>query len=101
MRISQHDLRFSTALAEAEHAVAGDQLLDLAGIGRDQPDADAVAQLGQLDRLQHFREQAPGIEREDVDLGAGLGDGMQDRLILESEGWWRTRCGPRPAAASP
>ncbi len=46
---------------------------------------DAIAKLRQLDRLQHLGEQAPGVEGEDIDLGAGLGDGMQDRLVLKPE----------------
>src|SRR6185312_12733961 len=37
-------------LAKAKHAVAGDELLDLARFWRDEADADAVAQLRQLDR---------------------------------------------------
>ena len=72
-------------MAEAEHPVAGDQRLDLLCVRRDQANANPVAQLGQLDRLEHFGKQAPGIEGEDIDLGAGLGDGVKDRLILEPE----------------
>ena len=83
MRISQQVLRFSTEWRKPNTPSRATSLLDLTGIGRDQTDAHAVAQLRQLDGLQHLREQPPGIEGEDVDVGAGFGDGMQDRLILE------------------
>ncbi len=72
-------------LAEAEHAVAGDESLDLRGFRRDEPDAQAIANLGKLDGLKHLGKQAAGVEGENIDVGAGLGDGIEDRLIVETE----------------
>ena len=85
MRISQQALRFSTEWRKPNTPSRATSSSTSGGVGRHQANADAVAQLGQLDRLQHLGEQAPGIEGEDVDVGAGLGDGMKDRLILEPE----------------
>src|SRR6476619_4655003 len=72
-------------IAEAEHAVAGDQGLDLGGFRGYQADAQAIADLGKLDGLEHLGEQTAGIESEDVDVGPGLGNGIKDGLIVEAE----------------
>jgi hypothetical protein len=61
---------------EAEYAVAGDEGLDFACLGHDETDAKPVTQFRQFDRLQHFGKQAPGVEGENVDVDARLGDGM-------------------------
>src|SRR5262249_37522093 len=70
---------------ETEHAVAGDQSLDLARLWCNQTDAHAVADFGDLDSLEHLRKETSGVKREHIDIGAGLGDGVQERLILEPE----------------
>ena len=70
---------------EAEDAVARDELLDLARVGHDHADAQAVALLACLQRLQRLGKVAAGVEGENVDVGAGCGDGMQQRLVLETE----------------
>src|SRR5581483_5225852 len=71
-------------VAKTEYAVACDKLLNLTRVGRNEPDAQAVAELRQLDGLEHLGKQPAGIEGEDVDVfDAGLGDGVQDGLVLE------------------
>ncbi|ODS00076.1 hypothetical protein AUC68_02830 [Methyloceanibacter methanicus] len=77
-------------LAEPVHAIAVHEFLDLARIGHHEADSRPVAQLGQFDRFQDFRKQPARIERKDVHLRAGLrhtglGDGLQDHLIFQTE----------------
>src|SRR5262245_25727984 len=72
-------------LAEAEHAVASNERLHLRGFRRDEPDAQAIADLGELDGLKHLGTQAAGVEGENIDVSAGLGDGIEDGLIVETE----------------
>ena len=72
-------------MAEAEYAVAGDKRLDLGGVRRHDADAPVIADFGKLDRLQHFGEQAPGVEGENVDIGAHLGNRVQDGLVLKAK----------------
>ncbi len=54
-------------------------------VRRDEADAQAIAELRQLDRLKHLWEQPAGIEGENVDVGAGCGDGMENGLVLKPE----------------
>ena len=56
-------------MAEAEHAVACHQLLDICGIGRDDADAQAVALLAAVEGLQRLGKVPARVEREDVDVG--------------------------------
>jgi len=71
--------------AEAEDAVAGDQLLHFTGIGEHDADVEAVAVLAGFERFQCLGEVAAGVEGEDVDLGAARRDGVENGLILDAE----------------
>src|SRR3974390_1309589 len=66
-------------MAEAEHAVASNERLDLSGFRRHEADAHTITNFGKLDGLQHLWEQAASIEGENVDVGVALGDGIEDR----------------------
>jgi hypothetical protein len=48
-------------------------------------DASAVSVLGPRPYLEGFREQAPGIERQDIDGEALAEDRMRDRLVLQGK----------------
>jgi hypothetical protein len=54
-------------------------------VGTRREDASAVSVLGPRPDLEGFREQAPGIERQDVDGEALAEDRMRDRLILQGK----------------
>ena len=51
-------------LALGDRVVARDESLDFARLRCDETDADAVADFGNLDRLEHFGKQTPSIERK-------------------------------------
>src|SRR5262249_22238964 len=72
-------------MAEAEHAIAGDQRLDLGCFRRHHPDAQAVTNFREFDGLQYLREQPSRVEGEDIEVDVGFGDRMEDGLIVETK----------------
>jgi hypothetical protein len=56
-------------------------------VGTRGEDASAVSVLGPRPYLEGFREQPPGIERQDIDGKALAEDRMGDRLVLQGKSW--------------
>ncbi len=55
-------------LAEAEHAIARDEVFDFFCVGRDKADLEAVAQFARFDRFQRLWKVPAGVEREHVEV---------------------------------
>jgi hypothetical protein len=72
-------------LAKAHDAVARDEHLHVVGVGKDDADVEAVAQLARVQRFERLRKVPPGVEREHVERPACLCNGVQHGLILEAE----------------
>ena len=74
------------AVAEEVDAVVRDHLLDLGGVRAVHAHAEAVALVRPVDELVGLGVETPGVEREDRDGEAGVGDHVRERLVLDAEG---------------